>query len=1033
MANAHLKAQTTAFTIESILVDACGTPEGENEMVYFSIGSTNLNVSNLSMTWPNNSSKGICQNTNTAKKTKALNKTILLGGYLKEPTSGVLPKNSKVLLITSEDMDTLANSFSALKDTVYVIYQCTGNTSGHFANYTTPAANRTLQLTFASTGSNSVTYDRASLLRKNGTKGAEDGGAVKFSSTGTATYFNDGCQIPITYDISAGTDQTVCARVAVQLSGTGTGYTRAAWFGGKGTFDDSTKLNAKYTGTFTDTPSVKLVLRLYRTGLPTLTDTMVINYSKAARANITTDTLYTCLNQPVAIPGSTANATTLAWTSNKLNPTFSFGAGTPVSNPSFTPKTGDAPVVRLILTATNTCGSASDTVYVRVTPDPTVNAGADISACSGASINLVGTSNATTNKWTGGKGSFANTNATSTTYTLSVNDVNPFYLKLTVTGCSAISDSLLVTPGGKPTVSLGKDSSTCLSDGSVNLIVSSSSGTFTWVANGFGTLTNLQSNSATYTPGASDSLVTFIYSINNGCETASDTQIWIFATPPTKVEAGNPLQVCPGKSTNLSGSGSKGTYLWYGGKGTFGNSVALNTTYFTSPADTGVFYLYLRINGKCGGATDSVQITVRSIPTVKLGNDTIYCRTNSIYLSVQGNQSSYTWSTTGLGNIVNNGNNTIEYQSNAADTNITFYVQSNDPCKVVGDTQIIRFIPVPKVTIVQGDTVNICRNQTVSLFVNSTAASADVVWTTPDGKGSFVSTGPYAVNYVPQQDAENAEITLVASTTNNCGSFNDTIIVRYSDQDELQIIPNGRICQNGTYVLKWFPALNNPRLIGATGIWRAINDTIIIFHPKLGDSLNYITLTGENTCGQVYDSFKVEFLPRVKARIQIDSVNGAQYGETINFKDNSINSLYAKWSFGNGDSSYSTAPVRKFFSLGPKRITLVSTSIDGCSDSAFVNIFIRLQKKFWIPNTFTPGNDNINERYKVYGSGIDTFNMKIFNRWGQVIYEATNIEDEWDGTYKGKLVSDNVFGYLIVVRWIDKSKDYYRGTINVIR
>ncbi len=93
-------ASSQCFQIESILVDACGAQEGLNEMVRFKVGSTNLNTSSLSVTWPNNPWQGIIQNATTATKVAILNGDILDAGgcgQLIEPTAGVLPANADVI------------------------------------------------------------------------------------------------------------------------------------------------------------------------------------------------------------------------------------------------------------------------------------------------------------------------------------------------------------------------------------------------------------------------------------------------------------------------------------------------------------------------------------------------------------------------------------------------------------------------------------------------------------------------------------------------------------------------------------------------------------------------------------------------------------------------------------------------------------------------------------------------------------------------------------------------------------------------
>ncbi|MEP7171649.1 MAG: hypothetical protein ABI855_19915, partial [Bacteroidota bacterium] len=115
---------TTCFEIQSILVDACGNPEGENEMVRFVTGPNSLNISNLIVTWPNNIYLNICQNAQTATNVDTLNAAIQSCGYILEPSGGILPPGKTVILVTSTNMNPFSNSFANLSDTIYMIFQC---------------------------------------------------------------------------------------------------------------------------------------------------------------------------------------------------------------------------------------------------------------------------------------------------------------------------------------------------------------------------------------------------------------------------------------------------------------------------------------------------------------------------------------------------------------------------------------------------------------------------------------------------------------------------------------------------------------------------------------------------------------------------------------------------------------------------------------------------------------------------------------------------------------------------------------------
>lgn len=257
------------FEIESILVDACGSPEGENEMVRFKVGNADLCTNDLSVTWANTNNNwlGLSQNATTAQATADLNATIISCGFLLEPTTCILPANSTVILVTSEAIDVTANSFANLSDTIYIIFQTTGNTNGHFANYNSGGGLRTLTMNFSNPVgcTDQVTYDRGNLVNINGTTGGstadKNGSTVEFDPAGTPTYVNNGCQAPFNpfvIDLAAAElvsgNQTFCPGdimgVNVSVSGP---YQEIIWTGNDGTFDAQDVTTTNYNSALTDT------------------------------------------------------------------------------------------------------------------------------------------------------------------------------------------------------------------------------------------------------------------------------------------------------------------------------------------------------------------------------------------------------------------------------------------------------------------------------------------------------------------------------------------------------------------------------------------------------------------------------------------------------------------------------------------------------------------------------------------------------------------------------------------------------------
>jgi gliding motility-associated-like protein len=97
-------------------------------------------------------------------------------------------------------------------------------------------------------------------------------------------------------------------------------------------------------------------------------------------------------------------------------------------------------------------------------------------------------------------------------------------------------------------------------------------------------------------------------------------------------------------------------------------------------------------------------------------------------------------------------------------------------------------------------------------------------------------------------------------------------------------------------------------------------------------------------------------------------------------------------------------------------VELIAISEHGCSDTVSHIVYINEELIFYIPNSFTPNDDGINQLFlPVFTSGFDPydFNLKIYNRWGEQIFESTLATYGWDGKYKGETVPDGAYNWKI--------------------
>ena len=90
---------------------------------------------------------------------------------------------------------------------------------------------------------------------------------------------------------------------------------------------------------------------------------------------------------------------------------------------------------------------------------------------------------------------------------------------------------------------------------------------------------------------------------------------------------------------------------------------------------------------------------------------------------------------------------------------------------------------------------------------------------------------------------------------------------------------------------------------------------------------------------------------------------------------------------------------------------------------------------FYIPNSFTPNGDGRNDYFRPYGEGVkwDTFEMSIYDRWGEEIYYTGNIDEPWKGWYMDREVEMGVYVYLIRIYDQNGEAHTYRGGVTLLR
>jgi gliding motility-associated-like protein len=204
-----------------------------------------------------------------------------------------------------------------------------------------------------------------------------------------------------------------------------------------------------------------------------------------------------------------------------------------------------------------------------------------------------------------------------------------------------------------------------------------------------------------------------------------------------------------------------------------------------------------------------------------------------------------------------------------------------------------------------------------------------------------------------------------------------------------------------------------------------------------------VQLTISNAQGCVATSTELDFICVEANPVAAFTPNPTLFtgsSQNVIFTNSSTGAETYFWDFGDLSNSTEENPVHFYSNLqGGMIITLTATSALGCIDETTYVINYQEETIFYVPNTFTPDQDEFNQTWgPVFTQGFDPYNfdLYLFNRWGELIWESHDASARWDGTYGGKALHcpDGVYTWKINYkpRETDEKK-VVTGFVNLIR
>ncbi len=233
-------------------------------------------------------------------------------------------------------------------------------------------------------------------------------------------------------------------------------------------------------------------------------------------------------------------------------------------------------------------------------------------------------------------------------------------------------------------------------------------------------------------------------------------------------------------------------------------------------------------------------------------------------------------------------------------------------------------------------------------------------------------------------------------------------------------------------------------LILNVGIY-ASSDTTIFICPGSSITIGQNTYSQQGTYADTIASTPCDSISIINIALYQPPVLFASADDTAIIEGNAVH-LHVTSSQTLDYVWTSTVPINDAHSLNPTLVIneptwFVVTGTDSTTQcSAVDSVFINLAKvlcsshNLFIPNVFSPNNDGNNDDYSIYYTcPFKRFNIKIFNRWGEKVFDSNDPDFKWNGYYKGDIQSPAVFVYVLDANYENGQHAFQKGSVTLIR
>lgn len=817
-------------------------------------------------------------------------------------------------------------------------------------------------------------------------------------------------------------DTLSCTNVPIPFTNTSTGAGNYTWHFGDG--GQSLVNNPSHIYTVEGFYDVELIASSGAGCSDSITKTIhVIN---PPTAQFDTDLTFGCGPLTVDFNNlSTGTYATYAWDFGNGSNANIFDPGSVIFTSSVLADT----VYTVTLTATNLCGSDDVDLDITVNSTPTAIFGTNLTqGCSPFNVLFtnISTGLPTSIFWDFGDGSTSNSfNPVTHTFSTGANDTTYTVMMVAQNGCGSDTTyfDILVLPNTANAFFNTNPTQGC-SPLTVNFTnFSSGVNVYEWFF-GDGNISNQATVSHTYTiPGT----YTAVLAVNNGCSyDTADVTITVFPSPNLGFtsSANNVCGNLPITFTNTSTGVANSQ--WNFGDGNFSNIFSPTHVFGT----TGTYTVSLSAVSTTNGCTDTVSSSVTILPTPELNitlTPGLACAPYTTqFVNNSVNTDFYSW-TFGDGNT-GVGANPAHVYANPGVYNVLVIGQNNSGC---ADTTIV------PLTLYQGPqasfvlpAASVCSSPAVVNILNTSSGAIGYNWNLGNSQTSTNNNPTVTYNTIGSYT-----ITLIASNQLGCSDTASQTFNVY-DKPIADMGPRPDVCVGNVILFD-----NNS--IGATSYNWDFGDGFSSFNENPAHAyalpgtydVTLIVSNGSGCSDTAYVGNYVSVYPNPTAGFSLNPTAITTGSPVLTITSESLGNNACTYYFTTGEVVTDCDAQLIFASIdaGAYEVTQVVSNEFGCLDTATQKFIVLPTASIYVPNAFTPNDDGENDIFFARGTGIKTFLLLIYDRWGQIVATSENIESGWNAkNISGNKVKQDVYVWKIIARDINDELIKMNGRVTVI-